>query len=177
MRRLASLPALVSLLLYGCATSSSSQPDFVPTGSITTYMGAGASFNANRVVGPKINVSQRGDGSWGGTIGASGVGTTGGAEAIDATFNNGQLVGANIRLNINRAEGQTTITGQWKNRIVRFEVTADEVRVRTDTRSNNFPRVGGPGEYGGRAGVNLVGEAIVAPPTPAFALAMLGAFI
>jgi hypothetical protein len=177
MRRLASLPALASLLLYGCATGSSSQPDFVPTGSITTYMGAGASFNPTRVVGPKINVTQRSDGTWGGIIGANGTGSVGGAEAIDATFSNGQLVGANIRLNIARADGLTTITGQWKNRIVRFEVTADEVRVRTDTKSNNFPRVGGPGEYGGRAGVNLVGEAIVAPPSPAFALAMLGAFI
>jgi hypothetical protein len=177
MRGFATLPALLSLLLYGCATTDSAQGDFVPSGSITTYMGMGASFSSTRVVGPKINVSQRPDGSWGGTIGASGVGSTGGMEGIDAEFKDGALVGANIRLNIARSGGLTTITGQWKNRIVRFEVEADQLRVRTDTRSNDFPRVGGPGEYGGRAGVTLHGEAIVAPPTPAFALAMLGSFI
>src|SRR5215475_402140 len=105
MRRLATLPALVSLLLYGCVTTDSAQGEFVPSGSITTYMGMGASFNSTRVVGPKINCTQRADGTWGGTIGANGVGTVGGMEAIDATFSDGALVGANIRLNISRAQG------------------------------------------------------------------------
>jgi hypothetical protein len=38
-------------------------------------------------------------------------------------------------------------------------------------------KLAGPGEYGGPQSLKLEGEAQQAPPTPAFALAMLGAFI
>jgi hypothetical protein len=63
------------------------------------------------------------------------------------------------------------------DRIVRIEVTEVEIRVRTGARSLNFVKLAGPGEYGGPQTMRLEGEAQQAPPTPAFALAMIGAFI
>ena len=38
-------------------------------------------------------------------------------------------------------------------------------------------KLAGPGEYGGPQSLTLEGEAQQMPPTPAFALAMVGAFI
>jgi len=70
-----------------------------------------------------------------------------------------------------------TIVGSVLDRIVRIEVTEAEVRVRTGTKSLNFVKLAGPGEYGGAQSMKLLGEAQQAPPTPAFALAMVGAFI
>ena len=67
--------------------------------------------------------------------------------------------------------------GSFQDKIVRFEVTAMEIRVRTGSRSDNYVKIAGEGEHGGPQSLKLEGEAIQAPPTPAFALAMLGAFI
>ena len=164
--------AMVALACAG-ASSSGAPADFQPTGSIVVASGNGASFNATQVNGPKVHVSQRSDGSWGGTINAGGATPV----PIDATFQGGQFVGANIRLSINREGGMTTIVGSVLDRIVRIEVTEAEIRVRTGTKSLNFVKLAGPGEYGGAQSMKLVGEAIQAPPTPAFALAMVGAFI
>jgi hypothetical protein len=164
--------AMIALACAG-ASSSGAAADFKPTGSIVVASGNGASFNANQVVGPKVHINQRSDGSWGGTINAAGSTPT----PIDATFQGGQFVGANIRLSIAREGGQTTIVGSVLDRIVRIEVTEVEIRVRTGARSLNFVKLAGPGEYGGPQTMRLEGEAQQAPPTPAFALAMIGAFI
>ncbi|RPH70996.1 MAG: hypothetical protein EHM78_09250 [Myxococcaceae bacterium] len=164
--------AMVALACAG-AGGSEGAPDFQPTGGIVVASGNGARFNANQVVGPKVHIKQRSDGSWGGTINAGGSTPT----PIDATFEGGQFVGANIRLSISRDARQTTIVGSVLDRIVRVEVTATEIRVRTGTRSENFVKLAGPGEYGGSQSMKLEGEAQQAPPTPAFALAMIGAFI
>ncbi len=167
----------IAMVVLACAGGSGSgsgaAADFKPTGSIVVASGNGASFNANQVVGPKVHISQRADGSWGGTINAAGATPT----PIDATFQGGQFVGANIRLSINREGGMTTIVGSVQDRIVRIEVTEPEIRVRTGTKSLNFVKLAGPGEYGGAQSMKLEGEAQQAPPTPAFALAMIGAFI
>jgi hypothetical protein len=176
MRIRTTLPslAMVALACAGGSSSTSGAPaDFQPTGSIVVASGNGASFNTTQVNGPKVHISQRSDGSWGGTINAGGATPT----PIDATFQGGQFVGANIRLSINREGGMTTIVGSVLDRIVRIEVTETEIRVRTGTKSLNFVKLAGPGEYGGAQSMKLVGEAQQAPPTPAFALAMVGAFI
>jgi hypothetical protein len=165
----------LAMLALACAGAGGSggEPDFQPTGGVVVASGNGARFNPNQVVGPKVHIKQRSDGSWGGTINAAGPTPT----PIDATFEGGQFVGANIRLSIAREGGQTTIVGSVLDRIVRIEVTATEVRVRTGSRSENFVKLAGAGEYGGPQSMKLEGEAQLAPPTPAFALAMIGAFI
>ena len=166
-----------AMVALACASGSSSgtgaEADFKPTGSIVVASGNGASFTATQVNGPKVHASQRSDGSWGGTINAGGSFPT----PIDATFQGGQFVGSNIRLSINREGGMTTIVGSVLDRIVRIEMTEAEIRVRTGTKSLNFVKLAGEGEYGGGQSMKLVGEAMQFPPTPAFALAMVGAFI
>ena len=167
---------LISLAMAALACaggSASSGADFQPTGGIVVASGNGARFNANQVMGPKVQVSQRSDGSWGGTI----KGVAGTPTPIDATFQGGQFVGSNIRLSIAREGGQTTIVGWFKDTIVRFEVSPMEIRVRIGSRSENYVKLPGEGEYGGPQLLRLEHEAIQAPPTPAFALAMLGTFI
>jgi len=164
--------------LAACATDSASGGggggvDFQPTGRITIAAGNGAIFNANQVSGPKIHVKQRQDGSWGGTI----TGSAGTQVPIDCTFSNGQFVGSNLRMSISRADQQTTITGTFNDRIVRFEFSPTEIRVRTPSRSENYVKLPAEGEYGGPTTVKLEGEAATYPPTPAFALAALGGFL
>jgi hypothetical protein len=162
--------------LAACATESGGtggNADFKPTGRITIAAGNGAIFNATQVSGPKIHVQQRQDGSWGGTI----TGSAGTQVPIDCTFQGGQFVGSNLRMTITRADQQTTISGTFNERIVRFEFTPTEIRVRTPSRSENYVKLPAEGEYGGPTTVKLEGEAATFPPTPAFALAALGGFI
>src|SRR5262245_59013502 len=162
----------LAMVALACAGSSSSgsgaTADVKPTGSIVIASGNGASFNATQVNGPRVQASQRSDGSWGGTISAGGSFPS----PIDATFQGGQFVGSNIRLSITREGGMTTIVGSVLDRIMRIEVTEAEIRVRTGTKSQNFVKLEGPGEYGGPQSIKFVGEALQFPPTPAFALAM-----
>lgn len=170
--------AMLALACAGGAAGGGATPDFQPTGGIVVASGNGARFNATRVAGPKVQINQRADGTWGGAL----YGFAGTPTPIDATFQGGQFVGSNIRLTITRENGQTRIFGSVQDRIVRFELNASEIRVYTSSsartgRSETYVRLGGPGEFGGPQSLTLEGEAQQMPPTPAFALAMVGAFI
>lgn len=168
----------LAMLAVACAGGSagssagSAAPDFEPTGGIVVASGNGARFTATEVRGLRVQVKQRSDGTWGGVIYSGGK-----PIPIDATFEGGRFTGSNIRMSIERKEGKTTIVGSFLDQIIRFEVSADTILVRTPTRSDNYGRLGPPGEYGGSQTVHLEGEAQQFPPTPAFALAMLGSFI
>jgi len=171
----------LAMLVLACAegaSGSGAAADFQPTGGIRVASGNGARFNATRVVGPKVQINQRSDGSWGGSI----YGSASTPTPIDATFQGGQFVGSNIRLTIIRENGQTQIFGSVQDRIVRFEVSPTAIKVFTSStvatgRSETYVKLAGPGEYGGPQSLTLEGEAQQMPPTPAFALAMVGAFI
>jgi len=171
----------LAMLVLACAegaSGSGAAADFQPTGGIRVASGNGARFNATRVVGPKVQINMRSDGTWGGSI----YGNASTPTPIDATFEGGQFVGSNIRLTIVREGGQTRIFGSVQDRIVRFEVSDTEIRVFTSSsittgRSETYVRLAGPGEYSGPQSLTLEGEAQQMPPTPAFALAMVGAFI
>lgn len=169
-----SLAMLTVACAEGSASSSSSAgaPGFEPTGGIVVASGNGARFTATEVRGPRVQVKQRSDGSWGGTILFGGK-----SVPIDATFEGGRFTGSNIRMSIERKEGKTTIVGSFQDQIIRFELTAQTIIVRTPSRSDNYGALGPPGEYGGSQTMHLEGEAQQFPPTPAFALAMLGSFI
>jgi hypothetical protein len=99
--------AMLALACAEGAAGSGATPDFQPTGGIVVASGNGARFNATRVQGPKVLFNQRSDGSWGGSV----YGSAGTPTPIDATFQGGQFVGANIRLTITREGGQTSIFG------------------------------------------------------------------
>jgi hypothetical protein len=169
----------LAMLALACAEGAASGgADFEPTGGIRVASGNGSRFNATRVVGPKVQLNQRSDGTWGGNI----YGNGGFPTPIDATFQDGQFVGSNIRLTITREGGQTRIFGTIQDRIVRFEAGPTEIRVFTSSRtgqgrSETYVKLAGPGEFGGPQSLTLEGEAQQFPPTPAFALAMVGAFI
>ncbi len=180
MRIRTTLLSLAALVL-ACAEGASgygASPDFEPTGGIRVASGNGSRFNATRVVGPKVQLNQRSDGTWGGTI----YGSSRTPTPIDATFKGGEFVGANIRLTITREGGYTQIFGSVQDRIVRFELGPTQIRVFTASstrtgRSETYVKLAGQGEYGGPQSLTLEGEAQQMPPTPAFALAVVGAFI
>jgi len=170
--------AMLAIACAECAASNGAPADFEPTGGIRVASGNGSRYNSTRVVGPKVQLNQRSDGTWGGMI----YGNAGTPTPIDATFQGGQFVGSNIRLTITREGGETRIFGSIQDRIVRFEVGPTQIRVFTSStsvtgRSETYVKLAGPGEYGGPQSLTLEGEAQQAPPTPAFALAMVGAFI
>ncbi len=140
--------------------------DFQPLGSIV-FQGGSASFDADRVVGPRINVSRRTDGSWGGTLDN---------QAIDVSVSSNRIAGSYINLHIEQTPGGMIITGQWQNKIMRFEFTPERAVVRTPTRS--FTLGGrGDGTYGPQGELDLSGlAAIPHPPVPQFPLALVASF-
>jgi hypothetical protein len=162
-----SVVALVGAWL-GCASlQGSTAGDFHATGEVKCKYN-GASFSATQVVGPKINVAQRPDGSWGGLIEQ---------EPLDANWVNGKLKGGQpLKMAVQKTGDTLTITGQWRERLFRFEVSPSLLRVRTDTRSLDYRR-SPDGAYGPYSDVHLVGDALAIPESPAFAMALVAAFI
>src|SRR5262249_8900611 len=170
--------AMLALACAEGASGSGAASDFQPTGGIRVASGNGSRFNQTRVVGPKVQINQRSDGTWGGMI----YGNAATPTPIDATFQGGQFVGANIRLTIVREGGQTRIFGSVQDRIVRFEFSDAEIRVYTSStiatgRSETYVKHADPGIYSGPQSLTREGEPLQMPPTPAFALAVVGAFI
>ncbi|HXX32411.1 MAG TPA: hypothetical protein VEJ89_17040 [Myxococcaceae bacterium] len=169
MPRSTLLVVACALPLFSCAgTETAPTADFVPTGAVSGYWG-NATFNATRVVGPKVNATLRGDGTWGGTIGSEN-------KALFHTFKDGTLNGPDFLLNISKTGDELTITGQFQGRILRFEANPTKLRVRTDTRSLDY--VGdGKGVYQGATTLTLSGDAVSLPPTVPFALALVASFL
>ena len=157
--------ALAACLALGCATSSAASKPFVAAGSITSSFGT-ASFSDAEVRGPHINLVSRGDGSWGGTFGDTGV---------DVSVHGDRVAGNGMLVSIDRSNPDVlVITGQANNRMFRFEVSEQQLLVRTDSTSLTQPRTG-PGAYGI---VTFSGKAMNEdPPEPQFAFALIGAFM
>jgi hypothetical protein len=172
MERRMLLAAACTLALAGCATGSgssggaASKGDFTPTGAVSGFTG-NASFDATRVVGPKVNATLGSDGVWGGSLGD---------RPLFHTFKDGTLSGPDLTIAISKAGGVLTITGQVQGRILRFEVSPTVLRVRTDTRSMDFGGDGN-GVYSGAKTVTFTGDAIALPPTVPFALALAATFM
>ena len=170
MRSVLILSGALAVAFLGCATSSGStatSADAPLTGEIKCAF-SGSSFGPTRVVGPKVNMTQRSDGTWGGTMGD---------QPIDADYKNGKLSGGpNLTLVISKVGDKTVITGQFKNRILRYEISEAGLMIRTDVRSVDYPK-SSPGTYGYAGEVKFLGEAEKAPLTPAFALAVASAFL
>ena len=160
-----SFAALAASLLLGCATTSAPAKPFVAQGGISSTFGT-ASFDHDEVRGPHIDLTSRGDGSWGGTFGDG---------AVDVTDHGERVVGNGMMVSIDQSDAnKLVITGQANNRIFRFEVSADQLLVRTDSTSFTSPRTG-PGEYGV---VTFHGDAAKPnPPEPQFAFTLIGAFM
>lgn|GEM_PF-4439926 len=160
------LAASLTLLLAGCAHGPSTpEKPFVATGGIASTVGS-ASFDADAIVGPKINIKKENDTDWRGSIKE---------QTIDVTDHGELISGVNLHMKIDQQPNHLTITGQLAGRMFRFEVTPDQLKVVTDTRSDTLPRTS-PSQY---ASVNLSGDAIdpAKRPEPQFAFALMGTFL
>ncbi|HLL55061.1 MAG TPA: hypothetical protein VK447_16010 [Myxococcaceae bacterium] len=167
-------------LLAGCQSTGETvadQPPAAPAGPYTpkgeiafAASGAslGASFDDTRVVGSKVNLSRRSDGSWAGQLYNG---------PLDVSVYPDRLTGVDFTLAKQSAPNGTLYTGQHKGRILRFEVTSEKLLVRTPQNAYTLPRTG-EGEYGVGGVVKLTGEAAELPeqPWPQFALALAGTF-
>ncbi len=170
MRSLLSLCA-VALLAAGCKTLTEAPDEvekpFAPTGAVT-FKGGSASFDDAHVQGPLINASRRADGDWGGTLNG---------QPLDITVKPDRLVGSYLNMKIEQNMTGLVMTGQWMNRIHRFEVSNEQILVRLPSASFTLHR-SGEGEYGPAAALKLTGDAAKpTPPMPQFALALLATFI
>ncbi len=165
--------AVLSGLLLACqhgSTAGAVGPEkstaFEPTGTIV-FMRGSASFDANRVAGPRINVTKRSDGTWAGTLDE---------QSVDVTVTGNRIVGAFMTLSWEQSSNGVLITGQWLGRILRFQVTPEQVLVRTPNRSLTLNKKA-EGEYGPGGELRLTGEArVLNPPMPQFGFAMAAAF-
>lgn len=139
---------------------------FVATGEVIYRLG-NASFDANRVVAPRANLTRRSDSSWGGLLMN---------QPIDASVTTDRLTGVNLMMNWTLGPEGIVITGQWQGRILRFEVNRSVALVRTNTLSVTLPR-NDAHSFGPDGQLRLLGEAgLVHPPMPQFGLAMIAAF-
>jgi hypothetical protein len=116
IRRLA-LPSLSALFLAcASATSATSEsrlaltpvpqappdPDFRATGEVLSR-GSSVAFNDWLVVGPKVNLTRRGDGTWAGDLGGTDV---------LLTPSDGRLSGASADLHFLSRDGQLLVRGR-----------------------------------------------------------------
>jgi hypothetical protein len=183
-RTSARLLAALLLLAAGRAAGQDSGPfeatgevRFRVTGGITTS----ASYNATRVVGPAVNMTQRDDGTWAGDLLAENLNLHGKADQKSA-----RLEGNSFTV-VQRADGKKTeIEGQFKG--VRFRATVDPKRVkaRFGACSLDLVRKGAVyrGDVGcmvegqtlpqtGNAVLDLMGDAVDHTPFPQLALALM----
>src|SRR5688572_18157055 len=115
------LVVAVLWMLPGCKHGESApEAPFVPLGEVI-YKGGGASFSETRVVGPRVNLSRRSDGSWGGTLMD---------QAVDVSVNGDKVRGVHLQLNREAGPAGVIFTGQWLGRILRFEIDAEKAVIR-----------------------------------------------
>lgn len=162
----------------GCATSGGGSAaaapaaEFKPTGEVR-YAAVGqsysASFSEDRVVSPIMDVSRTADGSWRGRIAGS---------VVDVSVYPNRVAGSGLTMSLEQQEGGAVeISAQQEGRILRFELDAQKLVVRTPSFSTTLGN-NGDGTFGRDGVVKLTGDAMKAtPPWPQFALALVGAFL
>lgn len=167
MKRVVALTAALTLALLGCGSSQTHHlPPFEKTGEIVLRNG-GASFDEYRVVGPRINMSERPDGTWAGTIRD---------QVWDVSVTDTEIRGVNIQLKLQRLKGGIIIRGLAEGGINHFEISPGGLLVSSPRGSLTLPRYS-PTSFGPDGQVKFVGEAgTEQPPWPQIAFALIGAF-
>jgi hypothetical protein len=167
--------SLLLLPLAACAlpqtVPSAQSVAYDPMGQIRLY-DRSSSFDEVRVRSAKANLSARSDGSWAGTLGDT---------AVDVSVTDTHVRGANLLLTREESTDERyVVTGQFQGRIVRFELDQEKALIRTPALSVTLaPRTlsSDTSSYGGRQDLKLVGQAaLIRPPWPQMALALLAAF-
>jgi hypothetical protein len=137
--------------------------------------GPSAWFNAERVVGPTINMGRVADGRWVGWIGRV---------PLNLTVADGRVSSASLTMDIRELPDGVEINGLWADAYLRnsisIRVTPKELYVRERSVHAVWLEGTGEGSYGtGLYGnsVELKGAAAqLHPPQPQFALVLLAAF-
>ncbi len=177
---LAALAALVLLPLPGAAQDKA---PFEATGEIRLHgygtVGSSAAYDADRLVGPSVNLTRREDGTWAGDLAG---------QDMDLEISEGRVSGPNVSLTVSRKAGRTEVEGIFFNRRFRVSLDAKRLQGRFGECSFDLVRKRG-GAYQGdlgclrarsafpattRATLSLFGSAAdAAPPMPQFALALV----
>jgi hypothetical protein len=120
--------AAAAVLFVALAPSALAQStEYEPTGEVRFRaggFGGGASFSADRVVGPRVNMTRREDGGWAGDL----LG-----HDLDLHLDNGRLSGPNVNLTFSQKDDKVAIEGLF---------FGDRVRVNFD-RKKFQGRMGG----------------------------------
>lgn len=161
---------LVSLACVHCATSErgvAPARELHATGAVSSPNG-GASFDEARVIGPRITMTRREDGSWIGTLDG---------HPIDVTVYPSRVVGVDLTLTIERSPSGYIIHGQYQGRIFRIERDEQRLLVGMPEASLELRRSGREEFSDSRVTVRLTGEASrLNPPWPQLPFAVLGTF-
>lgn len=184
MMRLGSLlAALAALLLSPLAGAAQDRPPFEPTGELRFHghgaVGTSAAFDAERLVGPTVNLTRREDGTWGGDLAG---------QNMDLEVTDRRVSGPNVSLALTQKGGRTEVEGLFFNQRFRVSLDAKRLHGRFGECSFDLVRKRG-GAYRGDVGclrrraafpssakatLSLIGVAAdPAPPLPQFALALV----
>ncbi|BDG07324.1 hypothetical protein [Anaeromyxobacter paludicola] len=150
------LAGALLLAALGAASPARAAPDFKPTGEVILVglgPGFGASFDAERVVGPNVNLTRRGEDAWAGDIAGLDV---------DLSVQGGHITGPNVDLHVARQGERTEIRGLLRGKVVRLEVDAKKVSGRSGVCSLELRR-DQAGDYEGDLG--CVGRRSALPAT------------
>ncbi len=177
------LAALAALALTPLLGAAQDKPPFEATGELRLHgygtVGSSAAYDAERLVGPTVNLTRRDDGTWGGDL----VG-----QDMDLEVSEGRVSGPNVSLNVSRKAGRMEVEGIFFNRRFRVSLDAKRLQGRFGECSFDLVRKRG-GAYVGdlgclrsrsafpattRASLSLIGSAAdPVPPMPQFALALV----
>jgi hypothetical protein len=154
---------------------------FEPTGEVIFSargaIGAGASFDEERLVGPSVNLTRVEGGGWAGDLGG---------QNLHLTANGDKLVGPNVTVVFERnAKGRIRLQGSWYGTRFRVDIDGKKAHGRFGTCSLDLKQTA-PGFYRGdvgcfrgsmpatsRASLKLLGEAATGNSLPQLALALL----
>jgi hypothetical protein len=164
------LAAFGSLFLLSCASGQTRiEParDFSSKGEVDFLEGS-ASWDESRVVGPLINVSRRGDGSWAGRLNN---------QILDVNVYRTRAAGAFLTMTWEDQATQRVIIAQWLGRLHRFEIYPDRILYRGPTRSFTLYHLS-EGAFGPGGELKFQGQAREErAPMPQFGLALLATFL
>jgi hypothetical protein len=175
--------AVALVALAAVPTFAEDQP-YEPTGEIrfVAYgaLSSGASWSAERVVGPAVNMTRREDGGWAGDL----LG-----HDLSLNLDKDRLSGPNVNLLFSQKGGKIAIEGLYYNQRVRISMDGKKLQGRMGECSYDLARTKSGtvfrGDVGcmrlgqsvpaaGKAGIELFGEAASPnPPLPQLALALV----
>ncbi len=171
---------LAALAALAAAPAFAQETPYEPTGEVRFHaggLGSGASFSADRVVGPSVNMTRREDGGWAGDLRG---------HDLDLRATDTRLMGPNVNLLFSQKGDRVEVEGLFFNQRIRVKLDARKLEGRFGACSMDMARskegstfrgdvgclrAGMPAS--GKGAIQLLGEAAGSkPPLPQLALAL-----